>query len=182
MLVCKKCEKEFPVKIVIDGVERNLQRRQFCLECSPFGQRNTRDLTRPENGGICACGKEIKGRRKPKCRLCYWREKHARSRQKVYDIVGTACWKCGFDGGMEAVGALDFHHMKKRSFHLTSKNITNKSWQRVFEEMQKCANLCCRCHRLVHIGIIKREEITKIYENKWSEINNTLRVQAETQT
>lgn len=180
MLVCKKCKKEFPVKVVIDGVKRNLQRRRFCLDCSPFGIRNTRDLTKPDNKGVCSCGRAIKGRRKPKCRFCYWKERHARCQQKVYGIVGTACWKCGFDGGLKAVGALDFHHMRKRSFHLTGHEMTNRSWKSVFEELQKCANLCCRCHRLVHIGIISEEEITQIYEDRWRQMIQN-RAQAETQ-
>lgn len=41
MRVCKNCQKDFPILIVVDGKERNLGSRSFCLECSPFGKRNT---------------------------------------------------------------------------------------------------------------------------------------------
>ena len=39
MKVCKQCGEEFPGRIIIDGIERNLQSRKLCLECSPFGKQ-----------------------------------------------------------------------------------------------------------------------------------------------
>ena len=44
MLNCPKCKKDFPITTVINGVRRNLHRRKYCLDCSPFGQHNTRTL------------------------------------------------------------------------------------------------------------------------------------------
>ncbi len=37
ILICKNCDKDFNSKVIIDGKERNLQRRKYCLNCSPFG-------------------------------------------------------------------------------------------------------------------------------------------------
>src|SRR5581483_11485238 len=37
MNVCESCGAEFPSRMEIDGVVRNLQHRRFCLGCSPFG-------------------------------------------------------------------------------------------------------------------------------------------------
>lgn len=49
MIVCKKCKSEFKIRQVIDGKTHNLQRRKFCLNCSPFGQHNTRNLLNSKN-------------------------------------------------------------------------------------------------------------------------------------
>lgn len=39
-MICKNCGKEFPTTIVIDGLKRNLSKRKYCLECSPFKSKN----------------------------------------------------------------------------------------------------------------------------------------------
>lgn len=36
LLICQNCDKEFQSKVIIDNKERNLQRRRYCLDCSPF--------------------------------------------------------------------------------------------------------------------------------------------------
>lgn len=40
--ICRKCNKEFPYHKKINGKVRNLNSRKFCLDCSPFGSRNTK--------------------------------------------------------------------------------------------------------------------------------------------
>jgi len=37
LIICQNCNIEFNSKVVVDGKERNLQRRKYCLNCSPFG-------------------------------------------------------------------------------------------------------------------------------------------------
>lgn len=44
MRICKKCNKPYKLLVIIDGKERNLGSRKFCLECSPFGSHNTGNL------------------------------------------------------------------------------------------------------------------------------------------
>src|SRR4051812_39638663 len=41
---CVKCNKSFPNLLKIDNKIRNLCKRKYCLECSPFGMKNTRQL------------------------------------------------------------------------------------------------------------------------------------------
>mgnify|MGYP006433691181 CR=1 FL=1 len=48
MPTCKKCNQKYPCWVEIDGKQRNLGTRKFCLDCSPFGSHNTRDLTIPK--------------------------------------------------------------------------------------------------------------------------------------
>ena len=43
--ICKKCGEEFPNHFYDEeGKRHNLQKRKYCLKCSPFGGRNTRKL------------------------------------------------------------------------------------------------------------------------------------------
>lgn len=36
LIICQNCNIEFQSKVIIDNKERNLQRRKYCLDCSPF--------------------------------------------------------------------------------------------------------------------------------------------------
>ena len=44
MPTCKKCQANFPNRIKIDGKEKNLGNRSYCLDCSPYGEHNTKKL------------------------------------------------------------------------------------------------------------------------------------------
>lgn len=41
---CAKCQDLIPPTAVVEGKRRSLNRRKYCLSCSPFGLRNTRKL------------------------------------------------------------------------------------------------------------------------------------------
>ena len=41
---------------------------------------------------------------------------------------------------------------------------------KVFKEMKKCVYLCCRCHRELHAGLIKNDEVENIYVMRWKKI------------
>lgn len=43
-MLCNKCGKEFKTYVRIEGELRNLGKRKFCLDCSPFNKHNTRNL------------------------------------------------------------------------------------------------------------------------------------------
>lgn len=47
---CKKCGTYFPLKQLVEGKPRVFTSRKYCLECSPFGQHNTRklDVSKPD--------------------------------------------------------------------------------------------------------------------------------------
>jgi hypothetical protein len=44
MPTCQKCGDKFPFRVLIDGKQRNLKSRKYCLQCSPFGNHNTKNL------------------------------------------------------------------------------------------------------------------------------------------
>src|SRR5437868_4422842 len=98
MPICKKCEKPFPNRIRIDGRERVLCNRKYCLECSPFGLHNTRALEDSERGNeiLCGCGRRYvydrrKGHKKNKCNSCHANERRFAVKQKAVAYKGGQC-------------------------------------------------------------------------------------------
>ena len=79
MLTCVKCGKQFPILVRIDGTWRNLCGRRYCLQCSPFGQHNTRrihEVAGQPAPHICeACGTPIRNVRNS--RFCSNKCQHA---------------------------------------------------------------------------------------------------------
>jgi hypothetical protein len=67
MKTCTICKKEFPNWIKVDGKNKNLQRRKYCLECSPFGQHNTIRLEEGSQGDCLKCGNKLKGKQTMYC-------------------------------------------------------------------------------------------------------------------
>ena len=68
MKVCGICGKEFPNRVIIDGVVRNLKSRKYCLECVPFGTRLSPSKIKPKDYGNCLyCGEPLKTRNRTFC-------------------------------------------------------------------------------------------------------------------
>lgn len=142
----------------IDGRKRNLQKRSYCLNCSPFGTHNTAQihkLSTCKTRDCRECGEKFVAERQAVCAACNYKIRCAKRLQKVLQITGTACWHCKYDKGLRGKAVLDFHHIdpKSKSFSLTSREIAVFGWKRIFQELQKCSMLCCRCHREFHCGI-----------------------------
>ena len=58
---CRNCGENIPASIVVDDKKRNLQNRKYCLQCSPFGEHNTKQIHRISNTTkTCARCKEEK--------------------------------------------------------------------------------------------------------------------------
>lgn len=148
MKLCNKCGNQFPIRIKIDGKWRNLASRKFCLDCSPFGVHNTRNLTKESSR------RQHKGKRKP---YGEWSESdkdenRARTfwrgffrKQKLVEIKGNKCQKCGYK---RCLRSLSFHHRNPtdKSFSLDARTIQSKTWTLVLEEVDKCDLLCLNCH------------------------------------
>jgi transposase-like protein len=89
-----------------------------------------------------------------KCKRCR-KERVARRRQEVKDelirMAGGKCYLCGYD---RCLGALQFHHVdrKTKSFGLSYKGHT-KSFEAMLEEARKCVPLCANCHCGVERGM-----------------------------
>lgn len=173
MPVCKKCEKKFPNKVMVDGKERNLQNRKYCLTCSPFGLHNTRQLENKSKGSkFCTkCSQEkpltdfYKRRngndQSPYCKSCTINQTLERQRafkKKCVEYKGEKCVRCGYN---KCIGALEFHHLnpKDKDFSPSSARLRGETKgelkEEIKKELDKCILVCANCHREEHEKIYK---------------------------
>ena len=138
MPVCNKCGKTFPNRIVIDGKLRILNRRKYCLECSPFGKHNTKRL-------------EIHAEKRNNSEAVAKRRKNMK--MKAIEYKGGKCCICGYDGYS---GALEFHHINSddKEFGISERGWTI-SWERIRREVDKCILVCSNCHKEIEAGVTK---------------------------
>jgi hypothetical protein len=184
MPICKNCNSRFPNILKIGNKVRNIGKRKYCLTCSPFGSHNRKQIHLLEEKHkwrhrlkeCKSCGKEFVNHKSSKCPTCNFRSRSKIRLKFIYDIIGTACWKCGYDKGLEGRSVLELHHIdpSKKLFNVSCREMTALQLERVLEELQKCCLLCCRCHREYHCGLISDEEINTIYSNKWKELSSVI--------
>lgn len=165
---CKKCGKHVPLMAWIEGKKRNLQTRRYCLDCSPFGKHNTAQLEKiPDRleQRCVDCGKKYK-RNGVRCPVCYFHRRRKRVVKRIDEIVGIACWICGYD---KTRRNLCFHHLdpKTKLFGLTTRE-TMLKWERVFAEMKKCVLVCANCHGEIHDDLISELSVQKVWKEKWA--------------
>lgn len=152
MPICKKCGESFPNRILIEDKHRILNSRQYCLKCSPFGSRNTRQIhlnkldkkiIHPKN--ICIICKRSKSSIGNVCSSCM--VTRFRIKRKIDLIVykGGKCSLCGYDK-IENPSAFHFHHVDKgtKKFNICESNVGK--WEKIKEEADKCILVCSRCH------------------------------------
>jgi hypothetical protein len=77
-----------------------------------------------------------------------WQRENGRiNRAKLNQIkLDKGCAVCGYN---EHPAALDFNHINplEKSFNISEK-VTNLSWKRLADEVEKCEVLCANCHRI----------------------------------
>ena len=143
---CESCGGLFPAKALIDGVLRDLHRRRFCLNCSPFGAHNTSKVA---PGSVT--DERVRGVRTR--RLKSWSQYgRRRRRQRKHDLValfGGACIECGY---VRTVAALEFHHRDASTKDFSIAKFGG-SQVKLLAEAAKCDLLCVNCHRKRHAAI-----------------------------
>lgn len=146
---CRQCGGSIPITAVVDGRERNLQRRKFCLQCSPFGGHNTRRTFLARVTSNCRiCGKHIKNNtaNRGRCSSCNTQIRRIRAKTAAVKLLGGKCKNCGWSGHL---AGFEFHHAKgEKEFAIG--NVSNKSWSVIKHELKKCELLCSICHRIHH--------------------------------
>lgn len=140
-MICKKCNNSFPSRMIIDGKERVLNSRKYCLECSPFGKHNTKKMDLSDD--------KRKIRDKNIKNVNSYRKRNA-LRSKEY--LGNKCFICGYNKCLEA---LEFHHKEPKEKKFAIAGIYNKKWDTIVEELDKCVLLCSNCHRELEYGILE---------------------------
>ena len=162
MKTCKLCGSDFPLTLVVDGVKRNLQRRKFCLTCSPLGSRNTRTLRYDDGGKICVvkvssdtgdltCSRcqrvyaydKKQGHTLTLCNSCVANRQRIKVKKRCVEYKGGKCQECGYSGSMRGLG---FHHRDRKQKEFTLSQKMSWSWNRLVTELDKCDILCARCH------------------------------------
>ncbi len=80
-----------------------------------------------------------------------------RLKKKLVDMTGGECQLCGYS---RCLTALDFHHVdeKTKEFGLSQRDLT-KSWDKIIHELTKCILVCANCHREIHAGLVKLDDI-----------------------
>ena len=53
--ICRNCKKEFSNIEIINGEKKQLHRRHYCLECSPYGEHNNVQLEKIIHDGKFGC-------------------------------------------------------------------------------------------------------------------------------
>ena len=79
----------------------------------------------------------------------------AKRRRKIKELsVAYKGGKCQLCGYAKYPGALDLHHLdpNTKSFGIGDKGYT-RSWEKVKNELDKCALVCANCHRELEAGI-----------------------------
>ena len=161
MKICVNCGTSFPNRVIIDGKQRNLKSRKYCLICSPFGEHNTINFNvniqqKGENGRYCSwhtCKKPLTGNQTKFCsKNCNLKAAVTERRRKLkkmsIEYLGGQCQVCGYNA---CVAALEFHHTHGRDFGIAASGHT-KSWSKVKKELERCILLCSNCHRETHWG------------------------------
>lgn len=131
---CGKCQTAHPFDNfqIVSG-----KRRAYCIDCTRSAGRiemNRRYHNR-KNG--------IKGKR-----FVF--------RNLLTEYCGGKCGICGYD---KFITALEYHHVKQKSFTIldkvqdviaTSNGIRTAHAQKLSDELSKCTLICANCHRAIH--------------------------------
>ena len=109
------------------------------------------------------CGASLQGRQKKYCsRGCKYKvlnqshqsyqAQQARGRERKLELInikGRQCIRCGYK---KNTSALEFHHVEPgtKSFQLDLRSLSNRKWELILEEAEKCVLLCSNCHAEEH--------------------------------
>lgn len=163
---CKLCNEEFPNRININGIIHSINRRKYCLLCSPFGEHNNKQLhikkTIASGYKICPRCKIEKSIEKfykrrngmdfasycKKCTLEEVKNRQVIFKQKCVEYSGGKCKICGYN---KYIGALEFHHFNpsKKEFSISNSRQTSFG-DRIKKELDKCILVCSNCHKEEH--------------------------------
>jgi predicted HNH restriction endonuclease len=168
--LCKKCGDQIPVRLLIDGKQKNLQNRKYCLKCSPFGLHNTRKIEQNSLKGTKICPKCNKEKDKKDfykrrnnthsssyCKECsdkYSSERWIDIKKNAVEYKGGKCEICGYN---KFYGALAFHHLDPQVKEKDWNQLRLTSWEKIKKELDKCICVCHNCHAEIHGNIRKVE-------------------------
>ena len=153
---CRKCGKVVPNHVKIDGIDRNLQSRKFCLECSPYNGHNTSRIIPFSKKSRVGRYSTYTEEQKSRIKLVLYKRGLER-KSKLIELSGGKCVKCGYS---KCSRALSFHHRNPsdKKFPLSLNFIWSKPWQDIYDEWEKCDLLCMNCHTELEYDLLKKDE------------------------
>ncbi len=167
-ITCQKCQNVFPRYVTLSGKKCSLVCRKYCLNCSPYGAKNTVDLVKyPRSNtpgmGVCQrCKLEFPDgdfytrpdgvRYRPYCKTCDRQrsvERQQRLKQQCVNYKGGCCSSCGYN---RCLAALEFHHLDPNEKDVNFEKMRRRTFASLKPELDKCRLLCANCHREEHYG------------------------------
>lgn len=160
MKICKKCNNQFKTLQKINGIERNLRHRIYCLDCSPFDKHNTKKLHIEYKGITKTCGKckqekpineyykksKLSTRHAGYCKSCANSIRlkiHQQNKIKSINYKGGKCENCGY---CKCIAALTFHHLDPSEKEFNISRFMGANFEKLKVELDKCKLLCSNCH------------------------------------
>ena len=177
MKICQLCNQPFKVLYRhTDGKVKSLSSRKYCLDCTPFGSHNTRNLEEEYVGRVIRKPKNLELIEKL-CNKCknirpiseyYQRqdgngptayckdctklqtiERQRALKLKAIEYKGGKCEDCGIIGHP---AIYDFHHLDTTLKDFSIGHTKLSSFNNIKEELDKCILLCSNCHRIRHVN------------------------------
>lgn len=97
------------------------------------------------------CSKSCKSRDSDNQKNSYSKQQERARKRKLeaINLKGGGCNVCGYN---KNYSALVFHHLEpsQKDFGLDSRKFSNKSIDKIKEELAKCILLCSNCHHEFH--------------------------------
>ena len=90
----------------------------------------------------------------------YQKYRWIKRKYDAIDYLGGSCHKCG---GTFPRGCYDFHHKDPSTKEASWQKMRMWSWDRIIEELDKCALLCANCHRLEHTHDLSEDELSSYF-------------------
>lgn len=160
---CRLCKTIFPIWMEIDGKKRNLGKRKYCIKCSPYKKRNTKQLEvsiKEKLSGIKFCRKceteksvddfyNEKDWKQSHCKRChqdYVKKRILNNKIRAVEYKGGKCLECG----EKRIPCLHFHHTDSSEKEMDWNEMRKCSWKNIRTELDKCVLLCANCHLVEH--------------------------------
>lgn len=82
------------------------------------------------------------------CGACRTKIRRVLAKNAAIKYLGGACARCGYD---KHPAAMEFHHRNgKQDKEFTIGGVSNRKWEVIKKELEKCELLCSNCHRVEH--------------------------------
>lgn len=164
---CVKCGEVIPRFIIVNNEKKSLQKRKYCIRCSPYKQHNTKKIHIRERSVIingkkkCSQCKQIKkisefyyikDRKIGSCycKVCLSKKLCStilEKKLKAIEYKGGQCIRCGYK---KYYGALQFHHRDPNIKEMSITKARYRKWETFKKELDKCDLLCANCHAEIH--------------------------------